>query len=147
MYEMEDLGPWLEDVTGQVPAGSHSPTPDEDLNQQSRHAGQYGAAWNDRRTWADADWVYFPASTNVFAARYCRDGSNRMQVIYGNKIARRTKNGLKPDFPRLYEYGPAANLTPEAWFNFLYAASKGNWSWSNLDPRWGNPVPYRPIYS
>lgn len=136
MFETELL-----DVTGQVDPGYHYPTPDDELNAVNEFG--MGGHVNDRREWG-APWVYFPQSTNVFAARYCTDGSNRMQVIYGNKIARRTKGGLKPDFPRLYEYA-GASLGPEAWLNFLYAASKGNWSWSNLDARWGNPVFCRPI--
>lgn len=125
--------PGLEDVTGQDLRSGYD---------GGSGGGNYGG---DGRAWSEGDWVYWPASTNVFAARYCRDGSLMMQVKYGGKFKHRPKGKSFWDPVRFYEYGPDVRLTWDLWHDFCFVWSKGNFSWSHLDPRWSNSIPYRRI--
>jgi hypothetical protein len=124
MEENEYWIPHIEDVSGQNPVSGYI---------------------DDGRTWSEGDWVYWPASTNVHSARYCRDGSLYMQVKYGGKFKHRPKGKSFWDPVRFYEYGPDLRLTWDLWHDFCFVWSKGHFSWSHLDPRWSNSIPYRRI--
>ncbi len=113
--------------------------------EASAQADLNAPAWHDARAWHDSDWVYFPMSSNVYASRYCRDGTYRMQVMYGGKVKHSHKKGHFFDPIRFYEYGPSEMLTVDAWYAFMGASSKGGWTWANIDARHGSSVPVRPL--
>lgn len=128
--------PWLQDVSGQGPQPQVYDVTGERVGENQ--------VFSDGRRWRDKDWVFWPASSNVVAARYCNDGSLRMQIMYARK--RKVYGYYVPaEAHRLYEYGPHPRLTYDLWASFLYSSSKGHWSWAKVDPRWGNPIPYMQI--
>lgn len=115
---------------------NYEPTAPGDLN---------APAWHDARAWHESDWVYFPMSSNVYSSRYCRDGSYRMQVMYGGKIRSSKKRGHWYDPARLYEYQWDGVLTEDAWYAFMASPSKGGWTWANIDARHGSGASVRPL--
>lgn len=99
-----------------------------------------------------SDWVYFPRSSNVAAARYKLDHSGTWQVMFGGKPKRPTKRVPNPGEGvtalSLYQYGPS-DVTTEAnfwrWYD-QYAAGGSAGIWLNLHVKMVG-VPYFQVYT